>query len=327
MDAIIVFFSTLLSILLIAKGSDWLTDSLVPLARKLKTSNISVGLILISVVVSLPEILVALDTGLRGFQEISLGVVFGSIICNIAFMTGFPALIRPLSVNRTMILRDGIFSIIVPILVFAISTGGTITRIDGFAMFLLFIPYLINVILQERQAGKREEIINKRDLVIELEMIGLDFGHIHAGIFSFSLGIILLLAGTYLLSNQLVTLVSVFNINQILVGMTLGAIVPSLPNIAAAYKATVAGLTDVAVSETLGSNIFTLLVTIGIIAMISPITIQPQWIMFDIPVMMIMSFILFIFMASGRGISRKEGLVLLSCYFVILLFQTLMNLG
>src|SRR3990170_6452272 len=140
-----------LSIFLISKGSDWLTDSLVPIARKLKTSNISVAIILVSVVVSLPEILVAVDTGLKGYQSISLGVVFGSIICNIGLMVGLPAMIRPLTVSKNMILRDGIFSIVVPILIFAIASGGEITRIQGLAIFLLFIPYLTNVFLLEKR--------------------------------------------------------------------------------------------------------------------------------------------------------------------------------
>lgn len=309
-----------LSIILIAKGSDWLTDSLVPIARKLKTSSISVALILVSVAVSLPEVLVAVDTGLKGYPSISLGVIFGSIVCNIGLMVGFPALIRPLTVSKNMILRDGIFSLVVPILIFAISSGGEITRLHGFALLLLFIPYLTNVFLQEKNTEYNEEAL-KRDIEIELELIGIDFGHLKAGWFSFCLGLILLLAGTYLFSNQLVYLVEFFNFNQLFIGMTIGAFVPSIPNIAAAYKATKRGLTEVAVSETIGSNVFTLLVTTGILAIIQPIKIEPSWLGFDIPIIMWISFLLFIFMSSGRGISRKEGFMLILCYIATLFIQ------
>jgi len=315
----------ILSIFLISKGSDWLTDSLVPIAKKLKTSNVSVGLILVSVVVSLPEILVALDSSLRGYQEISLGVIFGSIICNIGLMTGLSAFIRPLTVTKSMVLRDGIFSIIVPILIFAIGSNGQITRIEGFAIFLLFIPYLINVFLQEKRAGSLDEKRTKRDIVIELKLIGLDFGHIQAGWISFSLGLILLLSGTYLFSDQLVRMVEIFNIHPFLIGISLGALVPSIPNIAASFKATQIGLTEVAVSETIGANIFTLLVTIGIISMIAPISIDKQLLTFDLPVMIIMSFILFVFMSSGNKISKKEGAVLLSSYLMIIFIQIVLS--
>ena len=322
MPILLIPLFIIISILLISKGADWLTDSLVPIARKLKTSSISVALILVSVTVSLPEILVAVDTGLKGYQAISLGVIFGSIIVNIGLMVGLPALIRPLTVSKNMILRDGIFSIVVPILIFAISSGGEINRLHGAALLLLFIPYLTNVFLQEKNTEANEEAL-KRDIEIELELIGLDFGKLKAGWFSFSLGTILLLLGTYLFSNQLVNLVEVFGLDPLFIGMTIGAFVPSIPNIAAAYKATKRGLTEVAVSEAIGSNVFTLLVTTGIIAIISPVKLMPQWISFDIPIGMLISFLLFIFMSSGRGISRKEGLILLFCYISTLFIQFL----
>lgn len=320
MQPALLFLSIIGSVFLISKGSDWLTDSLIPIAKKLKTSNVSVALILVSAVVSLPEILVAVSTGLKGYSQISLGVIFGSIIVNIGLMVGLPAMIRPLTVSKHMILRDGIFSIIIPILIFAISSGGEISRIHGLALFLLFIPYLTNVFLQEKSTEFREEAL-KRDIEIELELIGIDFGHIKAGWLSFSLGISLLLFGAYLFSDQLVIIAKTFDIDPLIIGMTLGAFVPSIPNIAAAYKATKRGLTEVAVSETIGSNIFTLLVTTGIIAMISPIAVEANWLIFDIPIIMWMSFLLFLFMVSGRGISRKEGLILLTSYLVILVFQ------
>ena len=325
MNILSLVLLTLLSVLLISKGSDWLTDSLVPIAAKLKTSSIAVGLILVSVVVSLPEILVAVDTALRGHQTISFGVIFGSVITNIGLMTGLSALVSPLSVSKTMILRDGIFSIVVPILIFAISAGGTITRLDGLAIFLLFIPYLINIFLQEKRAGVVDESKLKRNITVELELIGLDFGHLQAGWTSFTVGLVLLLGGTYLLSYLLVVLVEQFTFDSLLVGMTVGALIPSLPNIAASYKATKLGLTEVAVSETIGSNVFTLLVTVGIMSMIAPIKMEPQWLTFDIPVIIAMSMVLFIYMISGRGISRKEGVALILSYLAILLMQVIIQ--
>ena len=145
-----IVFSFLLlaaSIVAIGKGSDWLSDSLLPLAKRLGLSGASVGLILVSVAVSLPEILVAVYATVRGHPDIGLGVVLGSIVCNIGLMTGLCALIRPLRVSRTTLLRDGIFSLVVPILVFAVSNGGQITRFEGLAFLLLFVPYVINVFL------------------------------------------------------------------------------------------------------------------------------------------------------------------------------------
>lgn len=324
MHPALLLIPIIISIILISKGSDWLTDSLIPVARKLKTSSISVGLILVSVFVSLPEILVATYTAFSGYKDISLGVAFGSIICNIALMTGISALIRPLKVTSNMILRDGIFSIVTPILIFAIGYDGVITRIDGLAIFLLFIPYLTNVFLQEKGLSKKEFNQEKREVAVELDLIGFDLGRITAGWPSFFLGLTLLLSGTYLFSEVLIQIVEMLNVAPLYIGLTLGAFIPSVPNIAASYKATKKGLTEVAVSETIGSNIFTLLVTVGIISMLSPITIKQQWMIFDIPIMMAMSFLLFFFTLTETTISKKEGAILLGSYIVFLIIQTLL---
>ena len=112
--------------------------------------------------------------------------------------------------------------------------------------------------------------------------------------------------------------------SELIVGVTIGALGPSLPNIMAAYSATKKGMGDIAVSETLGSNIFTLLVTLGISAMVSPLQITPQWLRFDIPALLIMSFLLFLFLLTRREISRMEGSILLGGYVAILIMQVLM---
>lgn len=319
-------FWILLSILLIGKGSDWLTDSLIPMARRLGVSGVAVGLILVSVAVSLPEVLVALYTTYKGYVGITFGVILGSIFVNIGLMTGLSALFRPLHVTRNLILRDGIFSIVVPILVFAVGGSGQITRIEGFAFALLFVPYLINVFLIERLETEEEKGREVKRVESELKFLGFDFGKFKSGFFSFILGVALLLLGAQIFSKQLISIAEGFNISQLIIGLTLGAIGPSIPNIMAAYKATKAGMGEVAVSETLGSNIFTLLVTLGITAMLAPITLEPQWLKFDLPALIVMSGLLFTFIITKYRISRLEGGLLLGGYLLILLIQIYLRL-
>lgn len=321
MTVIITLLLLTVGILLIGKGSDWLTDSLIPIARKLGVSSVSVGLILVSAAVSLPEILVAVFATLKGYPGISFGVVLGSIICNIGLMTGLCAMFRPLVVSATTILRDGIFSIVVPILVLAVSSEGQITRFEGLAFLLLFIPYAINVFLQERRITSEERERQREEIELELRLIGFDFGKLRPGWMSFCIGVAVLLFGSQIFSDQLINLVSTFGMSELLVGVTLGAIGPSIPNVMAAFSATKKGMGDIAVSETLGSNIFTMLVTLGILAMLTPISILPQWLHFDLPALLIMSFLLFIFLLTGKEISRLEGSVLLGGYVAILGIQ------
>lgn len=326
MDIVFIILLILLSIAAIGKGSDWMTNSLVPLARKLGVSGVSVGLVLVSVAVSLPEILVAVTATLKGYTAISLGVALGSIICNIGLMTGLSAYYRPLKISQQTLLRDGVFSVIIPILVFAVSSGGEITRVEGLAFFLLFIPYVINVFLQERRLTKVEKEIQMKSIEIEMELLGFDFGKLKAGWLTFILGTIVLLGGAQLFSDQLISLVQMFGISELLIGLTIGALGPSIPNIVAAYKATQKGMGEIAVSETLGSNIFTLLVTVGILAMLSPISVSEQWINFDLPILIIMSFMLFAFLITKKTLSRFEGFILMMSYILVIIIQIFINL-
>jgi len=313
----------LVAIIAIGKGSDWLTDSLIPLARKLGITGTFVGLILVSIAVSLPEVLVAVYAQINGYTLLSFGVVLGSITCNIGLMTGLSALTKPLKVSSHIILRDGIFSVVVPILVFAVGSSGQITRIEGLAFLALFIPYVINVYLIEKQRTVKEKEKDLKEVEIELDLVGFEFGKIKSGWLSFVLGLSLLLGGAQLFSNQLINLVKGFGINELLIGLTIGAIGPSIPNIITAFQATQKGMGEIAVSETLGSNIFTMLVTLGILALLSPVTISAEWIRFDIPSVLFMSFLLLFFIVSKQTISKIEGGILLFCYIAIVSLKIL----
>ena len=205
----------LLSILLIGKGSDWLTDSLIPVAKRLGVSGVSVGLILVSVAVSLPEVLIAIYTTLKGFSDITLGVILGSIFANIGLMTGLSAIVRPLKVTKNMILRDGVFSLVVPILVLAVGIQGQITRAEGFAFVLLFVPYVINVFLQERQKTSDERSQDIKEVEISLDLLGFDIGKIKSGWASFVLGVGLLVLGAQIFGSQLIHIAEGFKINHL----------------------------------------------------------------------------------------------------------------
>jgi cation:H+ antiporter len=317
MDILAIIALLAVSVVLMGKGSDWLTDSLIPIARRLGVSGVSVGLIIVSFAVSLPEILVAVFAILRGHPALSLGVGLGSIICNIGLMTGRGALIRPLRVRTNMILRDGVFSLVIPVLVFAVASDGVITRFEGFAFFLLFFSYVLNVFLQERRSTPEQRTREAEEIELELTLVGFEFGKVPVGWISFGLGLLVLLSGTQLFTTQLLSLSNMFPFAELAIGLSIGALGPSLPNVFAAMSATRKGMGEIAVSETLGSNIFTLLVTLGIAAMLSPVIVAPSWLTFELPALLIMSILLFIFLVTHRTVSRIEGAILLSGYLLI----------
>jgi cation:H+ antiporter len=181
-----------------------MTDSLIPVAEKLGTSYIAVASILVSVMLSIPEVFVAIYAFFMGHAGISLGVIIGSIICNIGLMTGLSAMIKPLSVDGRVVIRDGVYALIVSIIVFLFGLDLNFDRGEGFVLILLFVPYVLNVWFFEKwttQKARKEEL---REIKEELNVIGLAGFELKPGVLVFIIGSASLLFGSYLFSDALI---------------------------------------------------------------------------------------------------------------------------
>src|SRR3989344_4719398 len=117
MPIVVILLLLLVALFLIWKGSDWLTDSLVPVADKLGTSYIAITTILVSFMLSLPEIFTSIYSYFLGHLEIGLGVIIGSVMMNIGLGTGLSAILKPLAVDASVVIRDGVFMVVVAAIV------------------------------------------------------------------------------------------------------------------------------------------------------------------------------------------------------------------
>lgn len=325
---ILVFSFLLGGIFLISKGSNWMTDSLIPVAEKLGTSYIAVASVLVSVMLSIPEVFVAGYAFFKGHGGISLGVIIGSIICNIGLMTGLSAMIKPLSVDGRVVIRDGVYAFIISIIVFIFGFDRTYSRSEGIVLLLLFVPYVLNVWFFEKWQSKKERKEELKEIKSELKVIGLAGREMKPSVFLFILGAALMLLGSYLFSESLISIAKMTGLSDILIGLTIGAIGPSIPNIASAVSGTIKNYTKIAITETFGSDIFTLLVTLGLLAVFAPFTIDSKWLFFDIPMMLFMTFLMMLFIFKGRvnnqkAVQQHEGALLVFVYIVFLLLNVL----
>ena len=327
-EIILAIVLMIAGLVLITKGSDWMTDSLVPLAERLGTTYIAVASILVSIMLSIPEIIVAAYAFFMGHPGISLGVIIGSIVCNIGLMTGLSAMIKPLSVDSRVVVRDGVFAFIIAIIVFLFGFDLNYDRKEGLTLLLLFVPYVLNVWFFEKwttQKSRKEEL---KEIKGELNVIGLGGLEFKPGLYLFLIGSALLLGGSYLFSDSLVRIASLTGISDVLIGLTIGAIGPSIPNIASAVRGTVKNYTKIAITETFGADIFTLLVTLGLLALINPFSIDKKWLYFDIPMMIFMTAMMMLFIFKGHlnkenAILRHEGAVLVFFYVIFLILNVL----
>lgn len=315
-------------IFLLTKGSDWMTDSLVPVAEKLGTTYIAIASILVSIMLSIPEIIVAIYAFFMGHGGISLGVIIGSIICNIGLMTGLSAMIKPLSVDGRVVIRDGVYAFIISIIVFIFGLDLGYDRKEGLILLLLFVPYLLNVWFFEKWTTKKARKEELREIKEELNIIGLTGLEFKPGIRLFIIGSAFLLFGSYIFSESLIRIAKLTGLSDILIGLTVGAIGPSIPNIISAIHGTVKNYTKIAITETFGSDIFTLLVTLGLLAVLSPFPIDKKWLDFDIPIMIFMTFMMMFFIFKGhikkeQAIQRHEGALLVIFYILFLILNFL----
>lgn len=302
---------------LLLKGSEWVTDSSVSLAKKLGTTNLAVGLILISVMLSLPEMLVALNAFLKHHEQVSIGVSLGSVIVNLGLVLGIAAILHPIKVPRHVVSRDGIFMLVATIVVALIALEDRqITMRDGIIFLLLFIPYIINVFEQEKQLAKHEKEKEAQDLSKTLTLFGKlgETPTLKRGPWLFALGGIFLIIGAELFIRGLISAAATAGISDALIGITLGALGPSLPNLVVAFQASKKGFDEIAVSQSIGSNIFTLFVTLGFLSLLSPINITESFAATTIPVLLTVTIVSFVFLLK-RKIGRKEGIVLVALYF------------
>ena len=313
---------------MILKGSEWITDASLEVAHRLNTTNVAVGLLLVSFMLSLPELAVAVSAVFKGHPDISVGVGIGSVIVNLGFVIGVAAIIKPIKVPRIMVSRDAIFMLVATIVVSMIALeDGTLNARDGVIFLLLFIPYALNVYEQERMLKQKDKVKQIGRISKTLDLFGKLGGPeiaIKGGFAIFLLGAAALVAGAELLTNALIGIAQFLSLPEMLIALTIGAMGPSIPNLAVALQSLSRGreYEDLAVSETIGSNIFTLLVTMGVIALLVPVSLDQATMSITAPALLMVTAIFFLFAVRGR-IGRKEGIVLLLTYFAIIAIEYL----
>ncbi|PIN75769.1 hypothetical protein COV17_03705 [Candidatus Woesearchaeota archaeon CG10_big_fil_rev_8_21_14_0_10_36_11] len=318
-----------LSVILIWKSSDWITDSLVPMAKRLGTSYIAVTTLLVSFILSLPEIFTAIYSYFLGHLDIGLGVVIGSVMANIGLIVGVSAIIKPLRVEKSVVIRDGIFMVVIAAVVLLFGSDLHYSRTEGLVLLLLFVPYAINVWSFERWRPTKNQKQKVESVKRNLSLFGHSFLKLKPSSLTFILGSVVLIGGSYLFSSSLIQLNETLQLPEILVGILFGAIGTSMPNIAAAIQGTRKGYADAAITETFGSNIFTLLITLGLVVVLSPFSIAGNVFYFDLTWMIIITLLFVALIFKGykykeASLTRYEGIALLLFYIMLIAVHVLL---
>jgi cation:H+ antiporter len=319
-DLILWAFLFLVSMFFLSKSADWTADSVVALTHKLNTTKIALGILLVSLLYILPELLVSLFAITQGENEIAFGNIIGSNIGNIAFMIGLSTLFATLLVHRRVIVRDGIFLMVATIATFAFMLDGVVSQTEGIVLLALAVFYIINVYEQEKIEAPEERKTETEEIVIRIELLTRLTGRhyeIKNPYLSFTLGILVSLVTAEFLVLSVVNIGSILGVSELVLGMTVVALGTSLADIATAVAAARKGYGDLAVAGCLGANIFTLLIVMGLTTLINPLYVSNESLWLNGSVFLITATLFFGYMITMK-IGRLKGMILLLAYAIFL---------
>lgn len=291
------------------KGADFLVEGASNIAKKFNIPEIIIALTIVSIGTSMPELFVSLTSGIDGLSDISIGNVVGSNIANLLLILGITAIIRPIVVKKeTKFVEIPVCFITTLIFWTFCNLGGNITRLDGIvfvALFLLFIVYTIIVAIKHNQVYSKEkrEPIDKISLFKDIIDIGL--------------GIIALKIGAELTVDNAINISRILNISEKVISVTVLAVGTSLPELFTSVSAAIKGKSDIAIGNIVGSNIFNILLILGVTAIINPLTYNMSFNK-DLTLLIISTVLLMIFpfIPKKDEMTRGNGVIYLILYFV-----------
>ena len=305
--------------LLLLKGAYMLVDSAAKLAKDWGVPPLLLGMTFVAFGTSLPELALSLSSIFTGNLEFPASVVIGSNIFNLGFVLGAASFITPLYLSRTELRRELLFLFVGGGLLFLLpynllSDGMTYTLnwYDGLILlvtFAIFIHYAIRHAIFDARIKKLQSSLTKRDAVSTRHFINL-----LAGIFG-------VVVGSWLAVRYTAQIASSYAVDPSVMGLSIMAIGVSLPELVTAITAGLRGKKEIAVGMLIGSCIFNVLWVLGVSSLFAAIPFSP-FLFFELGVMLLFAFFLYIFVFLQRRLSSFEGFIMIGAYviFIISLF-------
>jgi cation:H+ antiporter len=321
-EIIFSFLIVAVGFVLLIKGADFLVDGASSLAARFNISQLTIGLTIVAMGTSAPELVVSLVSGVKGYNDVVFGNIIGSNIFNILLILGVAGTIYPLTVQSDTVWKEIPFSLGITILLyilvndhwFTAGKANTVSFEDGIVLLCIFAAFLYYIYLSVKKNGnsldEEIEIKQYKPLVLILLIIG---------------GLAGLVFGGKLVVDNAVKIARYFEMSEKLIGLTIIAAGTSLPELATSAVAAFRKKADIAVGNIVGSNIFNILLVLGVSSLVSPIRYN-QDLNTDVFVLLVATVLLFIFMFSmkRKKLDRAEAilfLIIFVCYMAFLFIR------
>jgi len=303
------FLFMLIGICLLVKGGDWTVDSAVYVAHKFGISPLVVGFTIIAFGTSLPELLISVFANLQGSGGIAIGNVLGSNIANILLVIGVSAVMAPLLAKSQAIMRDLLMMILVTGLLAFLMQYGEIGRLAGFGMIAILAAY---VFFQYKMAenGEEEHLSEDDENAFAKPIYAYGF---------LLLGLVAIAGGAEFLVRGAKESAGIIGVPEAVIALRIIALGTSLPELSTCVSAVRKGHSDIVLGNIIGSNVFNILMILGVTAAVKPIaegSFAPQLVSLDIWVTVLVSVIFALLVVLFKKIGRVVGFVFCGAYIV-----------
>lgn len=296
----------LLGLIVLVAGAEGLIRGAVRVARALGVSPFIVGFTVVGFGTSAPELVVSLSAALNASPEIALGNVVGSNVANIGLVLGVAALVRPLTARMRMLAVEIPLVIAATLLLWFLCRDNALTRGDGLVLLAGFAALCVYMYRNARrespevkeEVGHAAEVHMRVWVAAVLMVVGL------AG----------LVGGAHLMVTAAVEVAKAYGVSEWLIGVTIVAVGTSLPEIAASVSAAYRGESDLVLGNVAGSNLFNILLILGMTVTVTPMRLSDRAVMNELPAMAVFTLLLLVTIANGLRVHRWEGFILLAAY-------------
>lgn len=291
----------------------WSADRLVygaaALARNVGISPLVIGMTILAMGSSAPEMVVSATAALSGKTDTAVGNVLGSNIANIALILGMTALIKPLAISSGILRRELPLMLGVTVVAGIILWNHYLGFWEGVVLATLFAAFLLLMMKYGRESGEEDPMLAEQESEIPKGVSNM------SATIWVVVGLVLLIFSADMVVDSAVIIAKAFGMSDLVIGLTIVAVGTSLPELAASVAGVMKGEDDLAVGNIIGSNIFNILAVMGIPAILAPSYINPLAMERDFYVTLALSVLLFFFaVGKARTINRWEGISLLACF-------------
>ena len=294
-----------LGFVMLVKGSDWFVDGAAGIAAKFHIPQIIIGLTIVAMGTSAPEAAVSITAAMGGSADITVGNIVGSNILNVLIILGLASAIVPIAVGTSTQKIDAPFMIAISAIFLALGWDGTITRLDGVILLILFAAYIGYMIWEALHSNAEgDEIKEMKVWQMLLATVG---------------GLALVVWGADVAVDAATALARIFGLSERFIGLTVVALGTSLPELFTSVTAARKGNADIAIGNIVGSNIFNILFVVGLSSMIIDVPFAPNF-RIDMAVAFAASLFMWVASLKQKKLVRWHGFVMLAGYAAYFLY-------